>query len=73
MAWYVVLGILGSTGPYFIKVKIILSLKFMINLIFNLVKEFMEHSCLNFFYEIVNEISIKVRGSETYRIRQDIR
>ena len=42
--------------PYFIKVKIILSLKFKINLIFYLIKEFMKHSCLNFFYEIVNKI-----------------
>ena len=48
-------------GPYFIKVKIILSLKFKINLIFYLIKEFMKHSCLNFFYEIVNIISIKVK------------
>ena len=48
-------------GPYFIKVKIILSLKFKINLIFYLIKEFMKHSCLNFFYEIVNKISIKVK------------
>ena len=50
-----------SPGPYFIKVKIILSLKFKINLIFYLIKEFMKHSCLNFFYEIVNKISIKVK------------
>ena len=42
-------------GPYFIKVKIILSLKFKINLIFYLIKEFMKHSCLNFFFEIVNK------------------
>ena len=42
--------------PYFIKVKIILSLKFKINLIFYLIKEFMKHSCLDFFYEIVNKI-----------------
>ena len=49
------------SGPYFIKVKIILSLKFKINLIFYLIKEFMKHSCLNFFYEIVNKISIKVK------------
>ena len=42
--------------PYFIKVKIILSLEFKINLIFYLIKEFMKHSCLNFFYEIVNKI-----------------
>ena len=48
-------------GPYFIKVKIILSLKFKINLIFYLIKEFMKQSCLNFFYEIVNKISIKVK------------
>ena len=46
-------------GPYFIKVKIILSLEFKINLIFYLIKEFMKHSCLNFFYEIVTKISIK--------------
>ena len=48
-------------GPYFMKVKIILSLKFKINLIFYLIKEFMKHSCLNFFYEIVNKISIKAK------------
>ena len=47
-------------GPYFIKVKI-LSLKFKINLTFYLIKEFMKHSCLNFFHEIVNKISIKVK------------
>ena len=50
-----------SSGPYFIKVKIILSLKFKINLIFYLIKESMKHSCLNFFYEIVNKISIKIK------------
>ena len=49
------------SGSYFMKVKIILSLKFKINLIFYLIKEFMKHSCLNFFYEIVNKISIKVK------------
>ena len=38
-----------TPGPYFIKVKIILSLKFKINLIFYLIKDFMKHSCLNFF------------------------
>ena len=48
-------------GPYFIKVKIILSLKFKINLIFYLIKESIKHSCLNFFYEIVNKINIKVK------------
>ena len=46
---------------FVIKVMIILSLKFEINLIFYLIKEFMKHSCLNFFYEIVNKISIKVK------------
>ena len=50
--------VFGIPGPYFIKVKIILSLKFKINLIFYLIKEFKKHSCLNFFYEIVNKISI---------------
>ena len=50
-----------SPGPYFIKIKIILSLKFKINLIIYLIKEFMKHSCLNFFYEIVYKISIKVK------------
>ena len=50
-----------TPGPDFIKVKIILSLKFKINLIFYLIKEFMKHSCLNFFYEIVNKINIKVK------------
>ena len=44
-----------TSGPYFIKVKIILGLKFKINLIFYLIKEFMKHSCLNFFDEIVNK------------------
>ena len=48
--------LLKDQGPHFIKVKIILSLKFKINLIFYLIKEFMKHSCLNFFYEIVNKI-----------------
>ena len=34
-----------------------------INIIFYLIKEFMKHSCINFFYEIVglNKISIKVK------------
>ena len=45
-------GIVLVVGPI-IKVKIILSLKFKINLIFYLIKEFIKHSCLNFFYEIV--------------------
>ena len=58
---YGCLTIYLRSGPYFIKVKIILSLKFKINLIFYLIKEFMKHSCLNFFYEIVNKISIKVK------------
>ena len=55
-------------GPYFIKVKIILSLKFKINFIFYLIKEFMKHSCLNFFYEIVNKISIKVKRNWNLKI-----
>ena len=55
------MGVATTPGPYFIKVKIILSLKFKINLIFYLIKEFMKHSCLNFFYEIVNKISIEVK------------
>ena len=38
-----------------------LSLKFKINLIFHLIKEFTKHSCIHFFYEIVNTISIKVK------------
>ena len=50
-----------KAGPYFIKVKIILSLRFKINLIFYLIKELMKHSCLNFFYGIVNKISNKVK------------
>ena len=50
-----------KSGPYFIKVKIILSLRFKINLIFYLIIEFMKHSYLNFFYEIVNKITIKVK------------
>ena len=48
----------GRPGPYFIKVKIIVSLRFKINLIFYLIKEFMKNSCVNFFNEIVNKISI---------------
>ena len=59
--WFKKYQIWTKSGPYFIKVKIILSLKFKINLIFYLIKEFMKHSCLNFFYEIVNKISIKVK------------
>ena len=55
VSWYV------TSGPYFIKVKIILSFKFKINLIFYLIKESMKHSCLNFFSEIVNKINIKVK------------
>ena len=58
--WQIYLTII-IPGPYFIKVKIIVSLKFKINLIFYLIKEFMKHSCLIFFYEIVNKISIKVK------------
>ena len=57
----------GRTGPYFIKVKIILSLRFKINLIFYLIKEFMKNSCFNFFYEIVNEISIKVQKNSKFK------
>ena len=51
----------NSPGPYFEKVKIILSLTYKINLIFYLIKEFMKHSCLNFFYGIVNKISIEIK------------
>ena len=40
---------------------IILSLSFKINLIFYLIKEFMKNSCINFFYEIINKISNKVK------------
>ena len=54
-------------GPYFIKVKIILSLRFKINLIFYLIKEFMKNSCVNFFYEIVNKISIKVKRNSKFK------
>ena len=53
--------VLYTSGLYFIKVKIILSLRFKINLICYLIKEFMKHSCLHFFYEIVNKISIEVK------------
>ena len=53
---YQIKSFIKRPRPYFIKVKIILSLKFKINLIFYLIKEFMKHSCLNFFYEIVNKI-----------------
>ena len=55
------------SGPYFIKVKIILSLRFKINLIFYLIKEFMKNSCVNFFYEIVNKISIKVKRNSKFK------
>ena len=55
------------TRPYFIKVKIILSLRFKINLIFYLIKEFMKNSCVNFFYEIVNKISIKVKRNSKFK------
>ena len=56
-----------SSGPYFIKVKIILSLRFKINLIFYFIKEFMKNSCVNFFYEIVNKISIKVESNSKFK------
>ena len=53
-------------GPYFIKVKI-LSLSFKINLIFYLIKEFMKNSCVNFFYEIVNKVNIKVKRNSKFK------
>ena len=56
-----------TSGPYFIKVKIILSLRFKINLIFYLIKEFMKNSCFNFFYEIVCKISIKVKRNSKFK------
>ena len=56
-----IMSLFNIPGPYFIKVKIILSFRFKINLIFYLIKEFMKHSCLNFFYGIVNKINIKVK------------
>ena len=40
-----------------------LSLEFKINRIFYLIKEFTKHSSLNFFCEVVNKISIKVKGN----------
>ena len=49
------------------KVKIILSLSFKINLIFYLLKEFMKNSCVNFLYEIVNKISIKVKRNSKFK------
>ena len=54
-------------GPYFIKVKIILSLRFKINLIFYLIKELMKNSCINLFYEKVNKISIKVTRNSRFK------
>ena len=33
----------------------------------------MKHSCLNFFYEIVNKISIKVKRNWNLKIRQDLK
>ena len=54
-------------GPYFIKVKIILSLRLKINLIFYLIKEFIRNGCVNFSYEIVNTISIKVKRNLKFK------
>ena len=47
-------------GPYFIKVKIILSLKFKINLIFYFVKECKKNMFFKFFFEIEDKINIEV-------------
>ena len=33
----------------------------------------MKHICLNFFNEIVNKISIKVKGNWNLRIHQDLK
>ena len=52
--------------PYSIKVKIILSL-IKITLTFYLIKEFMKNSCVNFFYEIGNKISIKVKRNSKFK------
>ena len=38
-----------------------------INLIFYLIKELMKNSCVNFFYEIVNKISIKVKRYSKFK------
>ena len=56
-----------TSGPYFIKVKIILNLRFTINLIFYLIKELMKYNCVNFFYKIVNKISIKVKRNSKFK------
>ena len=62
---YHVIVVTECSGPYFIKVKIILSLSFKINFILYLIKEFMKNSCVNFFYETVNKI--KVRGTQNLK------
>ena len=56
-----------TSGPYFIKVKIVLSLKFKINLIFYFVKECKKSMFLEFFFEIEDEINIKVTINQTFR------
>ena len=48
-------------------VDITLSHRFKINLIFHLIKEFMKNSCVNFFYEIVNKICIKVKRNSKFK------
>ena len=53
-------------GPYFIKVKIIVSHRFKINRIFYLIKEFMKNSCVNFFY-LWNKICIKVKRNSKFK------
>ena len=62
-----VLPSFSRSGPYFIKVKIILNLRFKMNLIVYLIKEFMKNSCVNFFYEIVNKISIQVKRNSKFK------
>ena len=47
-------------GSYFIKVKIILSFKFKINLIFYFVKECKKNMFLKFFFGIEDQINIKL-------------
>ena len=55
-------------GPYFIKVKIILSLKFKINLIFYFVKEYRKNMFFEFLFEIEDKINIKVTINPKFKM-----
>ena len=51
---------LKQLGPYFIKDKIILNLKFEINLILYFVKEYKKNIVFKFFHKVDDEINISV-------------